>query len=237
MPNSFAGEPLVRTPKPDEAIAEATALSIRGIERRFRSGRGIGPIDLDLSRGEQVILLGDSGSGKSTLLSVIAGLERADRGTIRLAGRSVDRSPPGRRDVAMIAQDLPLYDHLDARANVDLAVSGLKLDRSERGDRVDAALRNADATEFSGRRAGTLSGGERARVCLARVLARRPTVALLDEPFSGLDRRRRASIRDLVFSALQDAGTAVLLVTHDESDIRPDGRTFEIDSAGHPIPS
>jgi ABC-type sugar transport system ATPase subunit len=237
MPNSYAGEPLVRTPKPDEAMAGAAALSVRGIERRFRSGRGIGPIDLNLSRGEHVTVLGDSGSGKSTLLSIIAGLERADRGTIRIAGRSVDRSPPGRRDVAMVAQDLPLYDHLDARANVDLAVSGLKLDRPERGERVAAALRDADATEFSERRAGTLSGGERARVCLARILARRPTIALLDEPFSGLDRRRRAAIRDLVFSALRDSGTAVLLVTHDESDIRPAGRTLEIDSTGRPTPS
>jgi ABC-type sugar transport system ATPase subunit len=236
MPNSSAGEPPVRTTKADEAIPGTAALSLRGVERRFRSSRGIGPIDLSLCRGERVTLLGESGSGKSTLLSIIAGLERADRGTIEIEGRRVDRLPPGRRDVALVAQDLPLYDHLDVRANVELAVSGLKLDRSERDHRVSAAMGTADATDFIGRRADTLSGGERARVCLARILARRPTVALLDEPFSGLDRARRASIRDLVFSTLGAAGTAILLVTHDESDIQSDGRTLEIDPEGRLIP-
>ena len=235
MPNSSAGEPLVRTTKSDEAISGTAALSLRGVERRFRSSRGIGPIDLSLSRGEHLTLLGDSGSGKSTLISIIAGLERADHGTIEVDGRRVDRLPPGRRDIAMVAQNLPLYDHLDVRANVELAVSGLRIERAERDDRVAAAIDAADAADFIGTRADRLSGGERARVCLARILARRPTVALLDEPFSGLDRGRRASIRDLVFTTLANAGTAVLLVTHDESDLRSDGRTLEIDPEGHPI--
>lgn len=194
MPNSSAGEPLVRTTKSDEAIPGTAALSLRGVERRFRSSRGIGPIDLSLSRGEHLTLLGDSGSGKSTLISIIAGLERADHGTIEVDGRRVDRLPPGRRDVAMVAQNLPLYDHLDVRANVELAVSGLRIERAERDDRVAAAIDAADAADFIGTRADRLSGGERARVCLARILARRPTVALLDEPFSGLDRGDRKSV-------------------------------------------
>lgn len=236
MPNSSAGELLVRTPKPDEANSATAALSLRGVERRFRSGRGIGPIDLSLTTGERLTLLGESGSGKSTLLSIIAGLEPANRGVIEINGTRVDRMPPGRRDVALVAQDLPLYDHLEVQANVELAVSGLSIDRAERAHRVAAAIDAADATDFIKRHASTLSGGERARVCLARILARRPSVALLDEPFSGLDRGRRAAIRDLVLSTLADAKTTVLLVTHDETDIQPDGRTLEIDPKGRLVP-
>ena len=236
MLNSSAGERLVRTPKPDETKLATAALSLRGVQRRFRSGRGVGPIDLSLTTGERLTLLGESGSGKSTLLSIIAGLEPADRGVIEINGTRVDRVPPGRRDVALVAQDLPLYDHLEVQANVELAVSGLSIDRAERAHRVAAAIDAADATDFMKRHASTLSGGERARVCLARILARRPSIALLDEPFSGLDRGRRASIRDLVLSTLAEANTTVLLVTHDETDIQPDGRTLKIDPEGCLVP-
>ena len=210
----------------------APALRIRGVERRFRGGRGVGPIDLELAPAGRLALIGPSGCGKSTLLRVITGFERADRGSIEISGVPVDRVPLGRRDVSLVEQHLPLYEHLRGRENVAMAISGLRLDRAERRDRVERALATAEATELADRRADTLSGGERARLCLARVLARRPAVALLDEPFSGLDPDRRTRIRTLALDTLTNAGVAVMLVTHDDRDLTDIDRTMSLTDAG-----
>jgi len=208
------------------------ALRIRGVERRFRGGRGVGPIDLELAPAGRLALVGPSGCGKSTLLRVITGFERADRGSIEISGVPVDRVPLGRRDVSLVEQHLPLYEHLRGRENVAMAISGLRLDRAERRDRVERALATAEATELADRRADTLSGGERARLCLARVLARRPAVALLDEPFGGLDPDRRTRIRTLALDTLTNAGVTVVLVTHDDRDLANIDRTMSLTDAG-----
>jgi len=210
----------------------APALRIRGVERRFRGGRGVGPIDLELAPAGRLALIGPSGCGKSTLLRVITGFERADRGSIEISGVPVDRVPLGRRDASLVEQHLPLYEHLRGRENVAMAISGLRLDRAERRDRVERALATAEATELADRRADTLSGGERARLCLARVLARRPAVALLDEPFGGLDPDRRTRIRTLALDTLTNAGVAVVLVTHDDRDLANIDRTMSLTDAG-----
>ncbi len=178
---------------------------------------------------------GPSGCGKSTLLGVIAGLDRAHRGSIEIGGRCVDRVPVGGRDLALIEQHLPLYEHLDGRANVAMAVSGLEIPRDESRRRVEEALGLADAESLATRRAGTLSGGERARVCLARILARRPAVALLDEPFNGLDRERRPRLAELTLRTLSDAGVAVVLVTHDDRDLAGIDSRTRLDDDGRPI--
>lgn len=219
-------------PGADSAEEIAPALELRGVERRHRSGRGVGPVDLALDASTGLAVLGESGSGKSTLLRVIAGLERPDRGIVRIAGVDAGRSTPGRRDVALVSQELPLYDHLDVRTNVHMAISGLDLERDDRARRIEESIAAADAAEFTNRRADRLSGGERARACLARILARRPAVALLDEPFAGLDRRRRESVRELVCSRLIAAGTAFLLVTHDAGDLVGVSRSIHLDPDG-----
>ena len=211
----------------------APALRLRGVERRFRGGRGVGPVDLELAPAGRLDLIGSSGCGKSTLLRVIAGFDKADRGSIEIDGTCVDRIPLGRRDVSLIEQHLPLYEHLDARDNVAMAISGLRLPRDARATRIDEALNTADAIELADRRAETLSGGERARVCLARVLARRPAVALLDEPFSGLDPDRRTRIRSLTLDTLTNAGVAVMLVTHDDRDLADIDQRMSLTDTGN----
>jgi len=227
----------VSTPKADHQTGSPPALELSGVERRHRSGRGVGPVDLTLEAGTGLAVIGESGSGKSTLLRVVAGLDHADRGVVRIAGVDVGRSAPGRRDVAFVSQDLPLYDHLDVAANVHMAISGLDVEQDVRTRRIDEAIEAADATDFRNRRADRLSGGERARTCLARILARRPAVALLDEPFAGLDRRRRDTVRDLVCSTLTAAGTAFLLVTHDPEDLRSVSRSVELAPDGRLEPA
>ena len=195
-----------------------TVLSIRGAERRYRADHAaLAGADLDLHAGRITALLGPSGSGKSTLLRAIAGLERLEAGTIRLgntiwndAGTHV---PPEARRVGMVFQDYALFPHMTALANVAFGLSG--------PDKQARALAQLELAEL-GPRAGAypheLSGGEQQRVALARALAPQPTVVLLDEPFSGLDRRLRGELRERTVDTLRAARTTALIVTHDAEE-------------------
>lgn len=234
MRNCDAGGPNV-TGRNDPPTAAGPALRVVGLERRHPGGAGVGPLDLELRTGGLLAVLGPSGCGKSTLLRVLAGLEPADAGSITVDGRTVDRDPPGRRSIGLVEQHLPLYDHLDVRGNVDMAVSGLELDKAERRSRVTEALGIAGADSIASNKAALLSGGERARTCLARLLARRPAVALLDEPFSGLDRDLRDRVRGETLRSLASAGVATIMVTHDDRDLDPGGDLLELDSKGRAI--
>lgn len=234
MRNFDAGGPNV-TAKSDPGSSPAHALLVVGLERRHPGGAGVGPLDIKLQGGRRLALLGPSGCGKTTLLRVLAGLEPADRGSIVVEGRNIDDAPPGHRAIGLVEQDLPLYDHLNVLENVDMAISGLRLDRAERRSRTAEALEIAGAADLGARKAGVLSGGERARTCLARLLARRPSVALLDEPFNGLDRHLREQVRHDTLRSLASAGVATILVTHDDRDLDPADEVLELDSNGRAI--
>ena len=198
---------------------ERSALRLERVTRSLPGGRTVGPIDLELAPGDIVGFSGPSGCGKSTLLRSLAGLEGALRGRIEVDGVAVARRAAGRRDITLVEQHLPLYDHLSARENVEMSVSGLRIERAEREHRVTVAIERLGVEAFATRRAAALSGGERARVCLARVLARRARVTLLDEPFAGLDEAARETVRSRALEELRSHGTAVILVTHDRDDL------------------
>ena len=237
MRNSAVGGASVNAQSEVKTLAsnQAPVLRAREVMRRHRNGGGVGPLDLDLDRSQVLGLLGPSGCGKSTLLRVIAGIETVDRGRIEIDGRSVASLPPGRRSVGLLEQHLPLYEHLDVRDNVKMAVSGLDLGEEERQARIDSALATARATTFSSQRASTLSGGERARTSLARLLARRPAIALLDEPFSGLDRGLRVEVRQDTLETLTEVGVGIVLVSHDQVDLPPTASILELTSGGVPV--
>jgi molybdopterin-binding protein len=153
------------------------------------------------------VVIGPAGSGKTTLLETIAGVVPQRRGTLRLGGREVTRSSPDERDVGLVYQHGYLFPHLSVLDNL---VYGARDERT-----VPELVERFGLAAFSGRHVGSLSGGERQLVSIARALARRPSIVLLDEPFSALDPRRRAQTRREVRALHREWGFTALQVTHD----------------------
>jgi ABC-type sulfate/molybdate transport systems ATPase subunit len=181
--------------------------------------------DIDVDSGESIALLGGSGSGKSTLLRVIAGLQIAEQGKVLITGKpalSDGRllTPPHRRGIAMLFQDLALWPNLTVAGNVRLGLSGLQLSRGESQNRIAHALDLCDISELADRHPGTLSGGQQQRVALARALAMRPKLLLLDEPLGGLDLITKQAVLKQIAKLKSELGFAVILVTHDPIEVR-----------------
>jgi len=199
---------------------DVPALRIHGLGCSFGAVRAVRDVDLEVSRGELLVVLGPSGSGKTSMLRLIAGFERPDTGTIELDGRVVAgpgrHEPPERRRVGYVAQDLALFPHLDVRHNVAYGLRDLPPE--ERDRRVDALLDLAGLSGVGGRMPHQLSGGMAQRVALCRALAPRPGMVLLDEPFASLDQALRASLRDEVRRLLRLAGQTAVMVTHDQEE-------------------
>jgi molybdate transport system ATP-binding protein len=171
--------------------------------------------------GEVVALLGPNGAGKSTLLRALAGLLPVDTGRITVAGHTLDDSatrvfvPPERRPVGIVFQDCLLFPHLSVRANVEFAPRCAGLGRRAARETAEELLARFGLTELAGRRPGTLSGGQAQRVALARTLAAKPAMLLLDEPLSALDAGTRATVRADLRRHLASFGGPALVVTHD----------------------
>lgn len=194
------------------------ALALEGLTLR-RGGFRLAA-DLALAPGGLVALIGPSGGGKSTLIEAVAGFERPEAGRIRVAGQDVTDLPPAARPVTILFQDHNLFPHLDAFENVAL---GLRPDlrlRPEDRAAVRAALASVGLAELGRRRPAALSGGQRSRVALARVLLRRRPLLLLDEPFAALGPALRREMLDLVARIAGEAGMTVLMATHDPADAR-----------------
>ncbi len=182
--------------------------------------RLLGPLDLAIAPGERATLMGPSGSGKSSLLAFLCGtLDPAfrSRGRVRLDGEDILALPPERRRLGILFQDDLLFPHLSVAGNLAFGLPQA-LDRQARRDRVAAALEEAGLAGFEARDPATLSGGQRARVALLRMLLSEPRALLLDEPFGRLDAGLRERFRRLVFERARARMLPVLLVTHDRED-------------------
>jgi iron(III) transport system ATP-binding protein len=194
------------------------ALVVEGLDKAFGPVAVLDGARLRVPAGRVVALLGPSGCGKTTLLRCIAGLERPDGGQVRLDDRPLSGPgvlvPPERRRIGMVFQDGALFPHLTVAGNV-----GYGLRRQERaGGRVEEALELVDLAGFGDRLPASLSGGQQQRVALARALVTRPSVLLLDEPFSNLDTILRVQIRGEVQRLLAGLGVTAVFVTHDQEE-------------------
>ncbi len=198
-------------------MSPSPALSVEGLVKAFAGPPVLDSLSLEVPTGSLTAVLGPSGCGKTTLLRLIAGFERAERGTIRVGERVVcdERThvAPEHRGVGFVAQEGALFPHLDVTANI-----GFGLPRAERRTRVGELLELVGLTGLARRFPHELSGGQQQRVALARALAPSPQLVLLDEPFDALDAGLRAQVRSEVRGTLRDSGATALLVTHDQEE-------------------
>ncbi|MFY0616857.1 MAG: ABC transporter ATP-binding protein [Shimia sp.] len=201
----------IETPKP--------RLEIRNLRRRFGNRQVVDDVSLSVKSGQVTCLLGPSGCGKSTTLRMIAGVDMQDSGEIYVDGDlicdTVFRVPPERRQIGLMFQDFALFPHLSVCDNVAF---GLRGSRDEKRTRVEELLAKVNLGWAVDKYPHVLSGGEQQRIALARALAPRPRIMLMDEPFSGLDNRLRDDIRDETLAVLKEEDTAVLLVTHEPEE-------------------
>jgi NitT/TauT family transport system ATP-binding protein len=174
--------------------------------------QALASVSFDHHKGEVVALLGPSGCGKSTLLRIVAGLEQASSGEVRVAGETV--VGPG-RDRGMVFQSYTAFDWLTVRQNVEfgLRISGASLEECH--ERADRFIRLVHLDKFSDAYPATLSGGMKQRLAIARTFANAPDIILMDEPFGALDSETRWIMQELLLSIVQQTGATVLIVTHD----------------------
>ena len=204
-------------------------LEVQAIKKRWAHTVTVGPITLDIARGEIVALLGPSGSGKTTMLRLLAGFETPDGGRIVVEGEDVTSMPPARRRFGMVFQHYALFPHLDVGENVAFGLRG----HADAGAKATEALRLVDLAGFERRKVQELSGGQQQRVALARALAPEPRVLLLDEPLSNLDPALRERTRRELRQLIKRVGITTVFVTHEQEEAFELGDRVAVLNAGH----
>jgi putrescine transport system ATP-binding protein len=188
------------------------------VTKRFGDVAAVDGLSLDIYEREFFALLGPSGCGKTTLLRLLAGFEAADEGRILLAGEDIAAVPPYRRPTNMMFQNYALFPHLSVAGNISFGLRAEGLPASEIRARVEEMLALVKLEGFAARKPHQLSGGQRQRVALARSLAKRPKVLLLDEPLAALDRRLREETQFELVELQSRLGTTFVIVTHDQEE-------------------
>jgi len=191
-------------------------VSLENLVKRFGETEVIRGIDLEVANGEFVVFVGPSGCGKSTLLRLIAGLEAATSGTIRIGEADVTRVAPARRGVSMVFQSYALYPHMNVYKNIAFGLTLAKASKESVDERVRRAAEMLQITPLLARRPRELSGGQRQRVAIARAIVREPQVFLFDEPLSNLDAALRAQTRLEIARMHEDLAATMIYVTHDQ---------------------
>jgi putrescine transport system ATP-binding protein len=198
--------------------AEMPLLRIDAVVKKFGGFRAVDRLSLDIKAGEFFALLGPSGCGKTTLLRMLAGFEAPDEGRILLAGSDIARVLPHQRPVNMMFQNYALFPHLTVRDNIAFGLKRAGLQRPEIDARVAEMVALVKLEGFEQRKPDQLSGGQKQRVALARSLARRPQVLLLDEPLAALDKKLRESTQFELMELQRRLGTTFVIVTHDQEE-------------------
>ncbi len=201
-----------------ETADAGVLLHIKGVSKTFDTVLAVDDVSLDIHKGEIFALLGGSGSGKSTLLRMLAGFETPDSGRIILDGQDITDLPPYLRPTNMMFQSYALFPHMTVEQNIAMGLKQDKLPRDEIRERVAAMLRLVKMEPYARRKPQQLSGGQQQRVALARSLAKRPKLLLLDEPMGALDKKLRTEMQLELVDILNNVGVTCLMVTHDQEE-------------------
>jgi multiple sugar transport system ATP-binding protein len=191
-------------------------VELRGIQKHFGDVKAVDGVDLEINKGELLVILGPSGCGKTTLMRMIAGLEIPTAGEIIIGDRVVTSLPPRDREIAMVFQSYALYPHLTVFNNIAFPLQAKKEPKNAIIAKVEEAAGILSIEHLLHRKPRQLSGGERQRVALCRALVKEPAVLLLDEPLSNLDAKLRATARDELQRFQRRTGITTIFVTHDQ---------------------
>jgi putrescine transport system ATP-binding protein len=205
-------------PEPQADSADIPLMRIDAVVRNFGSFRAVDRLSLDIRAGEFFALLGPSGCGKTTLLRMLAGFEMPDEGRILLDGRDIAPVLPHQRPVNMMFQNYALFPHLTVRDNIAFGLRRARMPRSEIDTRVAEMIALLKLDGLENRKPDQLSGGQKQRVALARSLARRPKLLLLDEPLAALDKKLRESTQLELMELQRRLGMTFVIVTHDQEE-------------------
>jgi len=198
--------------------ADAPLVELRELRKTYGPLVAVDTVDLEIARGEFVVLLGPSGSGKTTILSMIGGFVEPTEGTVHIDGVDVTAVPPAQRPTVTVFQDYALFPHMNVAANVGFGLVMRKVGKTQREHRVAEALAMVGLESLGARAIHQLSGGQRQRVALARAIAVKPTVLLLDEPLGALDLNLRRQMQDELVGLQKQLGTTFVHVTHDQDE-------------------
>jgi putrescine transport system ATP-binding protein len=214
----MAKKPIAADTRPWRDPNAKAFVRIRNVTKKFGDVAAVNDVSLDIFQGELFCLLGGSGSGKSTLLRMLAGFEEATAGTIMIDGQDMAGVPPYKRPVNMMFQSYALFPHMTVWQNV---AYGLKRDNLPAGEidaRVAELLKLVKLEGYERRKPNQLSGGQRQRVALARSLAKRPKLLLLDEPLGALDKKLREETQFELVKIQETLGVTFIVVTHDQEE-------------------
>ena len=193
-------------------------LQIQGLVKKFGANYAADNIDLDIYQHEIFALLGSSGSGKSTLLRMLAGMESPNQGKIILDGQDITKLAPYERPINMMFQSYALFPHMSVEQNIAFGLKQDKMPKGEIDARVEEMLRLVQMTKYAKRKPHQLSGGQQQRIALARSLAKRPKILLLDEPLGALDKKLRQQTQLELVNTLEQVGVTCIMVTHDQEE-------------------
>ncbi|WP_107770877.1 sulfate/molybdate ABC transporter ATP-binding protein [Nocardioides sediminis] len=194
------------------------SIEVSGLNKSFGDFVALQDVSVSLPTGQLTALLGPSGGGKSTLLRIIAGLDKADTGSVTIEGTDATHLPAQKRNVGFVFQHYAVFKHMTVAKNVAFGLEIRKRPKAEIAERVDELLRLVHLSQFAHRLPSQLSGGQRQRMALARALAVEPSVLLLDEPFGALDAKVRKELRDWLRRLHDDVHVTTVFVTHDQEE-------------------
>jgi putrescine transport system ATP-binding protein len=216
-------------------------LSIRNLIKEFDGVRAVNDVSVEINKGEIFALLGSSGCGKSTLLRMLAGFETPTQGTITLGGKDIVSVPPHQRPINMMFQSYALFPHLSVWDNIAFGLRRDGLPKDEIAARVEQMLSLVQLGAYGKRKPHQLSGGQQQRVALARSLAKRPQLLLLDEPLGALDKKLRERTQMELVGIIEEVGVTCVMVTHDQDEamsmatriaVMSEGRILQVGAPG-----